>query len=182
MNIGGWVCVLFSKSNSVVFSIFTKLWISHVKHSSVSMSITNHLTIPSPILPPGDHKVITEHWAELPVLYTGPCWFSMLNTAVGPCPSQTPWLSLPHPSPWWPQRYYRVLSRVPCAVQQVLAGSPCYIQCFRLFDPTFSPSFSRCCCCVLFSDIHFLEETPQTHVSIVTHGDVYRDYIYTHWS
>ena len=29
----------------------------------------------------------------------GPCWFSMLNTAVCPCPSQTPWLSLPHPSP-----------------------------------------------------------------------------------
>ena len=25
----------------------------------------------------------------------GPCWFSMLNTAVCPCPSQTPWLSLP---------------------------------------------------------------------------------------
>ena len=68
MNIGGWVGVLFFKSNSVVFSIFTKLWISHVKYSSVSMSITNHLTIPSSILPPGNHKVITEHWAELPVL------------------------------------------------------------------------------------------------------------------
>ena len=61
MNIGGWVRVLFFKSNSVVFSIFTKLWISHVKYSNVSMSITNHLTIPSSILPPGNHKVITEH-------------------------------------------------------------------------------------------------------------------------
>ena len=40
----------------------------HVKHSSVSMSIPNSLTIPSPILPPGDHKVITEDWAEFPVL------------------------------------------------------------------------------------------------------------------
>ena len=25
----------------------------------------------------------------------GPCWFSMINTAVCPCPSQTTWLSLP---------------------------------------------------------------------------------------
>ena len=30
------------------------------KYSSVSMSIPNSLTIPSPILPPGNHKVITE--------------------------------------------------------------------------------------------------------------------------
>ena len=40
----------------------------HVKYSSVSMSIPNSLTISSPILPPGDHKVITEDWAEFPVL------------------------------------------------------------------------------------------------------------------
>ena len=35
----------------------------------------------------------------------GPCWLSILNTAVCPCPSQTPWLSLPtsfslSPHPW----------------------------------------------------------------------------------
>ena len=44
------------------------LLVLHVKHSSVSMSIPNSLTIPFPILPPGNHKVITEYWAESPVL------------------------------------------------------------------------------------------------------------------
>ena len=28
-----------------------------------------------------------------------PCWFSVLNTAVCPCPSQAPWLSLPRSFP-----------------------------------------------------------------------------------
>ena len=42
--------------------------VSHVKHSSVSMSIPDSLTIPSPILLPGDHKLITEYLAEFPVL------------------------------------------------------------------------------------------------------------------
>ena len=36
------------------------LLLLHVKDSSVSMSIPDSLTIPSPILPPGDHKVITD--------------------------------------------------------------------------------------------------------------------------
>ena len=44
------------------------LLVLHVKYSSVSISILNSLTIPFPILPPGDHKVITEYWAEFPVL------------------------------------------------------------------------------------------------------------------
>ena len=44
------------------------LLVLHVEHRSVSMSIPNSLTIPSPILPPGDHQVITEYWPEFPVL------------------------------------------------------------------------------------------------------------------
>ena len=44
------------------------LLVLRVKYSRVSMSIPDSLTIPSPILPPGDHKVITEYWAEFPVL------------------------------------------------------------------------------------------------------------------
>ena len=44
------------------------LLVLHVKSSSVSMSIPHSLTIPSPILPPGDRKVITEYWANFPVL------------------------------------------------------------------------------------------------------------------
>ena len=51
--------VEFPKNDTVV---------SHVKYSSVSMSIPDSLTIPSPILPPGNHKVITEYRAEFPVL------------------------------------------------------------------------------------------------------------------
>ena len=39
----------------------------------------------------------------------GPCWFSMLNTAVCPCPSQTPWLSLP---PSFPLGTIRLLQRI----------------------------------------------------------------------
>ena len=34
-------------------------------------------------------QVITEYWAEFPVLYTTPCWLSILNTAVCTCQSQT---------------------------------------------------------------------------------------------
>ena len=41
--------------------------ILHVKHSRVSMSIPDSLTVPSPILPPGDHQLITEYWADFPV-------------------------------------------------------------------------------------------------------------------
>ena len=44
------------------------LLVLHVKHSCVSMSIPDSLTIPSPILPPGDHQVITEYWADFPGL------------------------------------------------------------------------------------------------------------------
>ena len=44
------------------------LLVLHVKYSSVSMSIPNSMTIPSPILAPGNHEVITEYWAESPVL------------------------------------------------------------------------------------------------------------------
>ena len=44
------------------------LLVLQFKHSSVSMSIPNSLTIPSSILPPGDYKVITEDWADVPVL------------------------------------------------------------------------------------------------------------------
>ena len=44
------------------------LLVLRVKHSSMSMSIPDSLTIPSPILPSGDHQVITECWAEFPVL------------------------------------------------------------------------------------------------------------------
>ena len=40
------------------------LLVLHVKYSSVSMSIPNSLTIPSPILPPGNHQVITEDFGE----------------------------------------------------------------------------------------------------------------------
>ena len=39
----------------------------------------------------------------------GPCWFSMLNPAVCPCPSQTPWLSLP---PSFPLVTIRLLQSV----------------------------------------------------------------------
>ena len=35
--------------------------VSHFKYGSVSMSIPDSLAIPSPILPPGDRKVITEY-------------------------------------------------------------------------------------------------------------------------
>ena len=90
----------------------------------------------------------------------GPCWFSMLYTAVCPCPAQTPWLSLPHSFPPVTRTLLQTIEQSSLCCTQVLAGSPCYIQCFRLFDPTFSPSFCHCCCCVLFSDIHSLEETP----------------------
>ena len=44
------------------------LMVLHVKYSNVSMCIPDSLTLPSPILPPGDHQVITECWAEFPGL------------------------------------------------------------------------------------------------------------------
>ena len=37
----------------------------------------------------------------------GPCWFSMLNPAVCPCPSQIPWLSLP---PSFPPGNHKVIA------------------------------------------------------------------------
>ena len=44
------------------------LLVLHDKYSRLSMSIPDYLTIPSPTLPPGNHKAITEYWADFPVL------------------------------------------------------------------------------------------------------------------
>ena len=102
------------------------LLVLHVKHSRVSMSIPDSLTIPSPTLPPGDHQVITECWTESPVLDSRSLLvihfkYSSVSMSI---PKS---LTIPPPilSPWEPSGYYRVLSRLPWAGQQVLAGSPC---------------------------------------------------------
>ena len=48
------------------------LLVLHDKYSTVSTSIPDSLTNPSPILPPGDRKVITEYWADFPGLTSRP--------------------------------------------------------------------------------------------------------------
>ena len=51
-----------------------------------------------------------------------PCWFSVLNTAVCPCPSQTPWLSLP---PSFPLVTIRLIQRIEQSSLCWTAG-PCW--------------------------------------------------------
>ena len=53
----------------------------------------------------------------------GPCWFSMLNTAVCPCPSEAPWLSLP---PSFPLVTIRLLQSVEQSSLGWPAG-PCWL-------------------------------------------------------
>ena len=64
-------------------------------HSCVSTSIPDSLTIPSPVFPLGTIRLLQSFEQSSLGCPAGPCWFSMLNTAVCPRPSQTPWLSLP---------------------------------------------------------------------------------------
>ena len=53
----------------------------------------------------------------------GPRWFSMWNTAVCPCPSHTPWLSLP---PSFPLVTIRLLQRIEQSSLCCPAG-PCWL-------------------------------------------------------
>jgi len=53
----------------------------------------------------------------------GPCWFSISNTAVCPCPSQTPWLSLP---PIFPLGTIRLLESIEQSSLCCPAGACCF--------------------------------------------------------
>ena len=66
------------------------LLVLHVKYSSVSMSIPDSLTIHSPSFPLVTIRLLQRIEQSSLCCPAGPCWFSMLNTAVCPCPFQTP--------------------------------------------------------------------------------------------
>ena len=70
----------------------------------------------------------------------GPCWFSMLNTAVCPCPSQTPCLSLP---PSFPLVTIRFLQRIEQSSLCWTAG-PCWFSTLNTaVCPRLSGAFTR---------------------------------------
>ena len=77
------ICLFYSRS----------LLVFCFKCSSVSMSIPNSLTVPSPILPLVTIRLLQNIEQSSQCCPAGPYWLSSLNTAVWRCPSQSPNLS-----------------------------------------------------------------------------------------
>ena len=73
-------------------SWLTMLWWFQVDRKGLSQTYMHIAMLPQTPLPSRLPPVLEQSSLCCPA---GPCWFSMLNTAVCPCPSRTPWLSLP---------------------------------------------------------------------------------------